>query len=107
MIVKNNRLAILRLNWGYKSKNCPWHFGVPSGTGLYLTLYPQSSPNTDTTYVLSTWDYSNESKWVKINLDYSKLHAIDPDDLNSFVTDIHISTTLGPEAVFPLLEYKW
>ena len=39
-------MSVLGLDSGYTVKYNP----LPSGKGLYLTLYPLSRPNTDTVY---------------------------------------------------------
>ena len=41
-------MSVLGLDSGYTVKYNPLPSGVPSGKGLYLTLYPLSHPNTDT-----------------------------------------------------------
>ena len=50
MIVKNDIMSVLGLNSGYtvKYNPLPLPSGTPSGKGLYLTVYPELSPNTDT-----------------------------------------------------------
>ena len=40
-------MSLLGLNSGYTVKYGPLPLGVPSGKGLYLTIYPLSRPNTD------------------------------------------------------------
>ena len=56
IILKNDILPVLGLNSGYMAKYIPPSLGVPSGGGLYLTVYHSSCPNTDTvdTTVLTT-----------------------------------------------------
>ena len=49
MTVKNDTMSVLGLNSGYTVKYNP----LPSGKGLYLTVYPSSRPNTDTVYFLA------------------------------------------------------
>ena len=40
-------MSVLGLNLGYIVKYTPSPLGVPSGEGLYLTVYPLSCPNAD------------------------------------------------------------
>ena len=48
IILKIDILPVLGLDYGYTVKYSPLSSGVPSGRGLYLTVYPSSRPNTDT-----------------------------------------------------------
>ena len=45
---KNYILSVLGLDSRYTVKYSPLHLEVPSGKGLYLTVYPLSCPSTDT-----------------------------------------------------------
>ena len=48
IIVRNEILSVLGLDSEYTVKYSPSPFGVLSGKGLYLIVYPSSRPNTDT-----------------------------------------------------------
>ena len=64
----NDIMSVLGLNSGYTVKyilcfqEFPWALpsGTPSGTGLYLTVYPSSRPYTDTVYNFQNWYIGND-----------------------------------------------
>ena len=60
IILKNDILPVLGLDSGYTVKYSP----PPSGGGLYLTVYPESSPNTDT--VSSTFLLCTKIKYLNL-----------------------------------------
>ena len=45
-------VSVLGLDTGYTVKYSPSLEGTPKGRGLYLTVYPKSSPNTNSIYFL-------------------------------------------------------
>ena len=47
MVECNDNVSVLGREEGYTVKYTPSPEGTPEGKGVYLTVYPESSPNTD------------------------------------------------------------